>query len=350
VDDGMPQFLPPRYFRQFAADVKFGALAAPASIDWDGDGLDDLLAGNSAGHIGFIKNLGGDPPRWAEPTYLTADGKLIREQAGPNGSIQGPSEAKWGYTNIGVTDWDLDGLPDIISNGVWGRVLWYRNVGTRTAPRLTAAQPIEVAWQGPNERPKWYWWSPEGLELVTQWRTTPATLDWNRDGLPDLVMLDREGYLAFFERVRRTDGRLELLPPRRIFRAEGDSVFDSHGLVRNQESGLLRLNDADDANPGRSGRRTFCFGDWDGDGVPDLIVNSHPGVNWLRGQGMDTDGSWRFQHQGPLTPQVLAGHSTTPVMVDWDRDGIHDVIVAAEDGFFYQVKNPRGKSGRSGAR
>ena len=90
VVDGMPQFLPPRYFRQFAADVKFGALATPYAFDWDGDGDEDLIVGNSGGYVAFIENLGGNPIRWAAPRYLSAGGKLIREQAGPNGSIQGP--------------------------------------------------------------------------------------------------------------------------------------------------------------------------------------------------------------------------------------------------------------------
>ena len=53
--------------------------------------------------------------------------------AGPNGSIQGPAEAKWGYTTLSVADWDGDGLPDIVVNSIWGRVEWLRNVGTRTA-------------------------------------------------------------------------------------------------------------------------------------------------------------------------------------------------------------------------
>ena len=57
VEKGLPQFLPPRYFQQQAADVKFGALATPCGIDWDGDGDDDILCGNTAGYIAFIENL-----------------------------------------------------------------------------------------------------------------------------------------------------------------------------------------------------------------------------------------------------------------------------------------------------
>jgi hypothetical protein len=38
--------------------------------------------------------------------------------AGPNGLVQGPDEAKWGYTNISVADWDLDGRLGILVNDV----------------------------------------------------------------------------------------------------------------------------------------------------------------------------------------------------------------------------------------
>ena len=62
--EGMPQFLPPRFFQQQADDLKFGALATPFSFDWDGDGDEDLICGNTAGYIGFIENLdGGNPPQ-----------------------------------------------------------------------------------------------------------------------------------------------------------------------------------------------------------------------------------------------------------------------------------------------
>jgi len=338
VADGMPQFLPPRYFRQYAADVKFGALATPYAVDWDGDGDEDLISGNTAGYIGFIENLGGSPVRWAPPVYLTAAGALIREQAGPNGSIQGPAEAKWGYSILSVADWDGDGLPDLMTNGIWGKVVWYKNVGTRTAPRLAAGQPVEVAPGAKSPKPAWNWWDPQGREFVTQWRTTPQMIDWNGDGLMDLVMSDHEGYLALFPRSRGADGTLVLGAAQRVFWGEGVSVYNSNGQPQNRESGLLRLNDGVN---GRGGRRTFCVADWDGDGTPDLLVNSNPNVNFLRGLGRDAEGRWRFRDEGPVSAHVLAGHATKPTVGDWDRDGIPDLLIGAEDGFFYQVRNPR---------
>ncbi len=337
---GLPQFLPPRYFRQFAADVKFGALATPYAVDWDGDGDEDLVSGNTAGYIGFIENLGGSPTRWAPPVYLSAGGKLIREEAGPNGSIQGPAEAKWGYSILSVADWDGDGLADIMTNGIWGKVVWYRNVGTRTAPRLAPARPVEVAPGTVSPKPAWNWWNPAGREFVTQWRTTPQMIDWNGDGLMDLVMSDHEGYLALFERRRAADGSLTLSAAQRVFWSEGASVFNSNGLPQNKESGLLRINDGVN---GRGGRRTFCITDWDGDGVADLMMNSAPNVNFLRGLGRDAQGRWRFRDEGPVSAHVLAGHATKPTAVRRAAGGPADLLIGAEDGFFYQVKNPRSR-------
>lgn len=333
VKDGMPQFKEPVFFKQQADEVKFGALVTPWSFDWDGDGDEDLICGNTAGYIGFIENLdGGNPPKWATPQYLRADGEIIRIQAGSNGSIQGPCEAKWGYTTLSVADWDQDDLPDIVVNSIWGKVIWFKNVGSRRHPRLAKAQPIEVMWQGNPPKPAWFWWNPGNNELATQWRTTPVVYDWNGDGLNDLVMLDHEGYLALFQR-QRVGERLELLPPKRIFYGEGPSEFDSKHRVVGEAPGLLRLNAR---QAGSSGRRKFCFADWNLDGKPDLIVNSES-VNLL--ENVSENGKWQFRDAGKMTEMVLAGHTTSPTTVDWDKNGIPDLLIGAEDGYFYYLKN-----------
>jgi len=325
IVDGMPDFLPPVFFRQRSEYLKVGALATPFSVDWDNDGDEDLIVGDTAGYLNFVENLGGGAqPRWAAPVRLKAGGEVVRIQAGPNGSIQGPAEAKWGYTVCNVADWDHDGLKDILANSIWGEVIWYRNAGTDRAPVLEQARHVEVEWQGSTPKPAWCWWAPKGKQLVTQWRTTPAVIDWNRDGLNDLVMLDTEGYLAFFERSKTAQG-LGLLPGRRVF--------------QDDQGNPLRLNDK---TAGKSGRRKFTFADWDLDGKKDILLDGK-NIDFLRNIG-DGPLPAKFRNEGPLDTLKLAGHDTCPTIVDWNNDAIPDLLIGAEDGFFYFLKNPNQKT------
>jgi hypothetical protein len=394
IVDGVPEFEPPVYFQQQADEVKIGALATPFAYDWNGNGLQDLIVGNTAGYLMLVENLGGYPPKWDAPQYLEADGEVIRILAGENGSIQGPAEAKWGYTVLSVADWNGNGLPDIIVNSIWGKVLWYENIGTRTEPRLAAAQPIEVEWEGETPKPVWNWWNPEGKDLVTQWRSTVQVIDLNENGLMDLVALDQEGFLAFYER-REVNGELTLMPPQRIFFAEegapttyasnhGSEIYEGKDGVNllagynddgslsyvarsrrpapprvvssiYQIPGLFQDIDqtASEINgeplrlnvgwAGMSGRRKFHLADWTGNGRLDLIVNS--GVNANLMENISTEPrEFIFRDRGQMDEVPIGGHTSNPVTVDWDQNGIPDLLIGGEDGFLYYMKNPRSKN------
>ncbi len=330
--EGMPQFEHPRYFRQIAEHVKFGALVTPQAVDIDADGDEDIVAGNTAGQIGILENLGGYPPRFAAARLLRADGTTFRIQAGRNGSIQGPCEAKWGYTTLGVADWDGDGLLDIVTNSIWGKLEWLRNAGTREQPRFDAPRAVEINWQGTPRKPAWTWWTPEPSEMVSQWRTRPVPFDWDNDGLMDLVMLDHEGYLAWFQRIR-VGARKLLSPGQRIFRCSPAFVFDRQHKPQGKGPGLLRLNDG---WAGRSGRRKIDIVDWDSDGRPDVLVNSSS-ATLLRNTGTER-GLVHLEDLGPLSETRLAGHTSSPTTADWNGDGRRELLVGAEDGFLYWAR------------
>ena len=322
VLNGLPQFRPPVYYRQRAKDVKFGALATPYGVDWDSDGDEDIICGNTAGYIGFFENLGGaDNPVWDKVKLLNAGGHTIRIQAGRNGSIQGPAEAKWGYTTQTVADWDGDGLMDIVANSIWGKVVWYRNIGVEGEPMLDTARPIEVEWQGLPPKPAWNWWDPVGRELASQWRTTPVAVDWNHDGLMDLVMLDHEGHLAFFQRMKE-NGLLRLLPGERIFCDENGKALS---LIRGPA--------------GKSGRRKLEVVDWDGDGRLDILFNGE-NADWYRNMG-EKYGKTVLKNLGPLDTRKISGHTSSPTTVDWDGNGVPDLLVGSEDGRLYYKRNSR---------
>jgi len=315
--NGFPILKDPVYFKQYADYVKCGALSTPCSYDWDNDGDEDIISGNTAGFIEFIENLdGANPPKWSVPKRISSGGEIFRIMAGPNLSIQGPAEAKWGYTVPYVADWNMDGLPDIIFNNIVGKIFWLPNVGTLSQPELGKAQPVKVDWQETPAKPGWNWWKPGPEELVVQWRTRPIVVDLNEDGLNDLIVIDHEGYLSYFERKKKAE-MLILHPGKRIF-------YDEKGQP-------LRLNPQ---KAGRSGRRKIDLVDWDNDGDLDLLANS---TNTELYQNIGQKGEFVFHHIGDLSTIVLGGHSTSPTTVDWNGDGIRDLLIGAEDGFFYYL-------------
>ena len=322
---GMPLFNNPVRFKQKADLVKFGALATPCSYDWDGDGEEDLITGNSAGEIAYIRNLGGG--KWDTPELFTVKCKPFRIMAGENGSIQGPAERKWGYTVLSVADWDGDGKADIIFNSIWGKVQWMKGLG---GTRLSWPKDVKVAWESETPKVKWNWWIPEKGTLATQWRTTPVAVDWNKDGMCDLVTLDQEGWLCLYE--RRKDGLLN--PGKRIFFGTNGSVYNNRKGITDTTPGPLRLNDME---AGKSGRRKICFADWDNDGYQDLIVDG-PSAVWWQGKPA-ADGLYLLTYKGDMSSTILEGHTTCPTPVDWNHDGTVDILLGAEDGHFYLIKN-----------
>ena len=84
---------------------------------------------------------------------------------------------------------------------------------------------------------------------------------------------------------------------------------------------------------GSSGRRKIEFADMDRDGDLDLISDSDQGPIWYENTGSQAQPIMRLR--GTVVRAKLAGHNPTPNVVDWNGDGKLDLIVGAEDGFFY---------------
>ncbi len=299
-----PVFKQPVYFQQEADTLKFGALATPYAHDWDHDGDEDLVVGNTAGNIAIFTNLDGKGTKWSAPELLKADGKEFRVMAGPNGSIQGPAEAKWGYTTLSVADWDGDGLDDILYNSIWPRVQLLKNTaeGFREMP---------LPFWKKGSPPKWYWWQTQAENLMTQWRTTPLATDFDGDGQLDLVILDQEGYLTCQSRSN-TETRIFI----------------------DEDGNPVRFNNR---SAGSSGRVKLDVVDWDGDGRLDILVNSE-NARWYRNCGK-RDGKVVLKRIGNLAKRNVAGHTSSPTACDFDGNGKPDLVVGAENGRLYFIKH-----------
>ncbi|MCA1760420.1 MAG: VCBS repeat-containing protein, partial [Bacteroidales bacterium] len=102
--------------------------------------------------------------------------------------------------------------------------------------------------------------------------------------------------------------------------------------------GLLKLNNRE---AGGSGRRKLCVTDWDDDGDYDLIVNS---VNASLFENVKTEnGNVYFRHRGTLSEQKIAGHTTSPTIVNWGKGKLPELLLGAEDGHFYHLSQEQNK-------
>jgi hypothetical protein len=128
-------------------------------------------------------------------------------------------------------------------------------------------------------------------------------------------MLTHQGYLALFRRTRDDSG-LKLLPPERVFLApNGRFLYLAAGRA------------------GSSGRRKIELADWDADGDLDVITDSDDGPVWYENIGSQRKPV--MQLRGVILKTNLRGHSPTPNVADWNGDGRPDLLIGAEDGFFY---------------
>ena len=311
LESGIPVFTQPVYFQQEADTLKYGALATPFACDWDGDGDEDILCGNTAGYIGFFENLGGGAkPKWAAPRNLTVDGKPWRILAGPGGSIQGICEAKWGYTTLSAADWTGDGKWNVMTNSIWGKIQLHDKKGGE----LTPGRSVQINWEGGPQDPAWTWWDPAENELVTQWRTTPLMVDFDGDEITDIVMLDAEGYLSLYRGQKN-----------------GQPKAPEHVFV-DEDNQPIRLNNR---SAGRSGRYKIEVADWDGDGRLDVLVNSE-NATWYR-NCEDRDDKVVLKKVGNLAKRNVAGHTSSPAVCDFNGDGKPDLLVGAENGRIYHI-------------
>lgn len=239
------------------ADLYTGSLPVPSAADWDGDGNTDLIVGNSEGRILFHKNHGSDrEPEFGIGEPMRAGGNVIEIQQGYR-SVQGPGEARWGYSCPTVADWNEDGLPDLLISSARPEHWIAMNVGTKTEPKLSEPRPIYL----------------DGLDLHGQWRTRPAVAKMGR----------RMAYIT-----QDDAGAL-----RRYWRIDDTNVEDAGPLTLTTGASIT-VHITPGAGPGQKGRPKLELVDWDGDGALDLFVGTakrgslpepERGLPWLRRKG-----------------------------------------------------------------
>ncbi|TDE35748.1 trypsin-like serine protease [Nonomuraea mesophila] len=173
--------------------------------DFDGDGRNDVIITDRDGALWMYPNHGGSN------TVSVAHRKKIG--------------SGWGTAKWAVTDWDSDGLADLVMFRPDGILWMYHNEGARL---LSAArEKIGTGWRkyvlaagnaNSNPHPDLFsiknatgelWYYPDGGPRVrigsrgwTDYRIFPA--DFNNDDRPDVMAIDRSGELWFYANKSQT--------------------------------------------------------------------------------------------------------------------------------------------------
>jgi hypothetical protein len=291
------QFRPATNILCGSTNLSVGYYSIPCVTDWNGDGKKDLLVGYQTNSmIRVYTNSGTD----AQPAFknfydLQADGTSICHPCGGCGA-----PAPW------VCDYDGDGKRDLlVGDGADGTVYFYRNTNSDASPKLAFIKQLKLS----------------GTNLTVGIRATPYVCDWDGDGLNDLLVGDGYGYVTFFKNINpnTTAGQLPIYAPG----------------VRIQTGGTdLKLPGG---NTARSVVRVF---DWDGDGLKDLVCSSDYGLFWCRNTNSNQQPSLQAPAylQAPATNgqlaniQTGAGSRLRLDLVDWNDDGVMDLIHGKSDG------------------
>lgn len=285
-----------------------GFLSTPTATDWDHDGNLDLLVGANKGWVYFYRNVGTNvSPRYEDRGAIQVEGKALRVPAEPVPEVEGPKGEiiyKEDYEPfIEVVDWDGDGDDDLLIGGyVTGRIFWYENTG-----RDATGTPL-LRLNGHL--------TADGKPLDVGWAANPTAADLNGDGDLDLVVgvwrkwgNDSppeivEDFLAYFENTgTRTKPVLSMKPLPRIGKFP-DEIITSPTLA-----------------------------DWDDDGDLDLAVTSHGGSAYLfENVGDRRRPKFDVRRPRPLEmpwgndPLPRNSDSAAPMLADWNGDGALDLV------------------------
>ncbi|MCP4644491.1 MAG: VCBS repeat-containing protein [bacterium] len=264
--------------------------------DWEGDGDWDLMAGDEFGTIWLIENTGTNTSPVFQPSRpIEANEEPIRIMRWHY--LQDGNPEYWlGQSKPAYQDWDGDGDHDIVTANNTDRVVLFENVGSRQAPYFTRSEVIAIG-DDPAPFAK---------------RRKPSLVDWNGDGVMDLVTSNPDEQTCLFL-GNRDEGHQRVMP------------------------GVPLLTEA--GTPLKAPQGEVC--DWDGDGDWDIIAQigdwGGAGPGYFENAGSNDDP--RFLAPVRLacwgTEICLSAHEHSFAAVDWYGTGQLDLMCGGECGWFF---------------
>ncbi|GAB4539512.1 MAG: hypothetical protein Fur0020_08430 [Thermodesulfovibrionia bacterium] len=118
-NDRIPSFThPTRLAFKNGKPINVGVRSAPRVFDLDGDGKKDLLIGEVMGYVYFLRNVGSDE----SPAFERAERLRLMDGMPLKYPINGAR------SRLSISDWDDDGIHDILIGGMDGRVMLFKGL------------------------------------------------------------------------------------------------------------------------------------------------------------------------------------------------------------------------------
>ncbi|MBI5472786.1 MAG: T9SS type A sorting domain-containing protein [Ignavibacteriae bacterium] len=293
----------------------------PTFSDLDGDGDFDLTYGTSDGTLYVYQNIGTrtSPQFQYDPAYF----RVVRISG--NGA------------SASLTDFDNDGDFDMISGDWLGGIQYFRNDGTRFAPRFTKttstftsldvgsySSPVFVDIDSDGDQDivagalagQVFCYINNGTSFTQNttmfaaidvgWMSAPALVDIDDDGDKDLLVgAEDASAIAFF----RNQG--------------GNSFVQDNAIIAGVSSA-------------RNGQPAFV--DLDHDSDFDLIIGGISGT-MLYYENIGTRFSPVWSRNDAMLAQIKVGQDASPGFADLDGDRKPDVIIGEYNGNFSYYRN-----------
>lgn len=356
------------------SDIEPTALAFQGRpADLDGDGQSELVTTSYFGSPSLLhwyrkKKNHSATQGWHSQGFLPM-------QARPNTPLAGP-----GISTADPVDWDGDGDTDLLLGGEPGTPMIAINRGTEKDKVFSA--PIRLKFIDGSSLETYSSKLGDGSHHgPKEWfddRSTPRAVDWDGDGILDLVS-GTQGRRLYWMKGTRIEGELRFQKPQ-IFHLEGKSMLHPHrclpGIVDwNQDgySDIIGFNHNSDLvvyegrgssefksvfplqdlngepisaspkiknpsiNSSPSGRSGVAAVDWDQDGKLDLITFKH----YFDGRVLFYKGVGNNRFEPAVKLFDFFSHLAGPSIVDWNLDGHPDILMGGDyrrlAGLSYQM-------------
>lgn len=253
--------------------------AYPFAIDYNKDGMVDIVAGSQDGYFYYFKG------EKIENNYEASKAKKLTDSNGTNINVQG-------FSSPTMMDVNGDQIMDLISGSSEGNIYWFSGNGDLTFE----SQGILI-------------------ETTIKGQSMPSIGDINQDGIEDLVVGSNEKSMEFYY---------------------GKYIDKNLAFSSSQDIELLGLENID------GNWLSPHIIDIDNDGINDIVVGTHQGyiAKFIGdGQSFTFDGYMEGTEKNYKGNNNLKfGNNSVPIFTDLNNDGKRDLIVGSlEYGLAYPI-------------